>query len=417
MATAAISADRLWRRLMALGEDGALPGGGVDRQALSATEILARRRLVDWGAEAGLRPSTDPAGNLFLTLEGSGPLAPVMAGSHIDSQPTGGLFDGTFGTLAALEAVTAIAEAKMKPERSIVVVAWMNEEGSRFAPGMMGSELFAGVRRLDEVMATRDADGIRVDEALTKINAAFPEIETRSLGFPVHVYVEPHIEQADRLETEGAVIGVVTGIQGKKTYEITLSGREAHAGTEPMEQRHDAVKAFARIASRMHDAMSGDPLVKFTIGRVVVEPNAPSVVPSRVAFRIDLRHPDNLVLDRLGRELQAIAQTLASPCSVSVHCMVDAPSSTFDPGLQQAIANAAAKHGYKSLPVLSAAGHDARQLAPLARSAMIFIPCRGGVSHHPDEWAEPAHVAAGATVLLGLLLQEAGLPFEQGNVQ
>ena len=417
MAKAAISADRLWQRLMALGEDGALPGGGVDRQALSATEIRARRRLVDWGAEAGLKPSTDPAGNLFLTLEGSSTLAPVVTGSHIDTQPTGGLFDGTFGTLAALEAVTTIAEAGMKPERSIVVVAWMNEEGSRFAPGMMGSELFAGVRTLEEVMATRDAEGIRVDDALTKINVAFPEIESRPLGFPVHVYVEPHIEQADSLEQEGVVIGVVTGIQGKKTYEITLSGREAHAGTEPMKRRQDAVKAFAMIASRMHEAMSSDPLVKFTIGRVVVEPNAPSVVPSRVTFRIDLRHPENSVLERCGRELQAIAEALAAPCSVSVHCMVDAPSSTFDPDLQQAITKAAARHGYKSRPVLSAAGHDARQLAPLARSAMIFIPCRGGVSHHPDEWAEPAHVAAGATVLLDLLLQEAGLPFEQGNVQ
>lgn len=167
----------------------------------------------------------------------------------------------------------------------------------------------------------------------------------------------------------------------------------------------------------MHDAVSGDPLVRFTIGRVVVEPNAPSVVPARVTFRIDLRHPENGVLDRFGQELQAIAQTLAAPCSVSIRCMVDASSCTFDPGLQQAIASAAARHGYRSLPVLSAAGHDARQMAPLARSAMIFIPCRGGVSHHPDEWAEPAHVAAGAAVLLDLLLQEAGLPFEQGNVQ
>lgn len=161
-----------------------------------------RRRLVDWGAEAGLKPSTDPAGNLFLTLEGSSALSPILTGSHIDSQPTGGLFDGTFGTLAALEAVTAIAEATMKPERSIVVVAWMNEEGSRFAPGMMGSELFAGARALDEVMTTRDAEGIRVDEALMNVNAAFPDVETRPLGFPFHVYVEPHIEQADRLEKE-----------------------------------------------------------------------------------------------------------------------------------------------------------------------------------------------------------------------
>lgn len=411
-----ISPDRLWQRLMALGEDGARQGGGVNRQALSAEEILAWRRLIDWGVEAGLKPSTDSAGNLFLTLEGSTPhLAPVVAGSHIDSQPTGGLFDGAFGTLAALEAVTAIAEAGLTPERSIVVVGWMNEEGSRFAPGMMGSELFAGLRNLDEVMAVRDADGLSVGEALKTVRDAFPGLERRPLGFPVHAYVEPHIEQADRLEAENAVIGVVSGIQGKKTYEITLAGREAHAGTEPMERRRDAVKAFTEIAARMYGAMAGDPLVKFTIGRVVVEPNAPSVVPARVSFRIDLRHPDNAALDAFGIRIEEIATTGAGACTVDVRRLVDAPSNGFDTGLQATIRALADKRGFARLDLNSAAGHDARQMAPLTRAAMIFIPCRGGVSHHPDEWAELPHVAAGATVLLDLLMEEAGILSNQGD--
>ena len=212
MTRPAISPDRLWARLMALGADGALPGGGVNRQALSPEEILAWRRLIAWGAEVGLQASTDPAGNLFLTLKGLNPqLAPVVAGSHIDSQPAGGLFDGAFGTLAALEAVTAIAEAGLTPQRSIVVVGWMNEEGSRFAPGMMGSELFAGRRTLDEIRAVRDADGISVGAALDDLHRAFPELQRGVLGFPVHAYIEPHIEQADLLETQGAVIGVVSG--------------------------------------------------------------------------------------------------------------------------------------------------------------------------------------------------------------
>ncbi|WP_454855074.1 hydantoinase/carbamoylase family amidase [Rhizobium binxianense] len=411
-----ISADRLWARLRALGKDGALPGKGVNRQALSAEEILAWRRLIAWGSEAGLRPSTDAAGNLFLTLEGSFPrLSPVVAGSHIDSQPTGGLFDGAFGTLAALEAVTTIAEAGLKPERPITVVAWMNEEGSRFAPGMMGSELFAGKRGLDEVLAVRDADGISVGEALKTVHDAFPDIERRPLGFPVHAYIEPHIEQADLLERNNAVIGVVSGIQGKKTYEMTLIGREAHAGTEPMDRRQDAVRTFAGIAMHMHEAMAVDHAVKFTIGRVEVEPNAPSVVPAKVTFRIDLRHPDNAVLDRLGQRLETIIAEEAAPCEFGIRRLVDAPSNGFDAGLQAAIRASAARHGFPSLDLQSAAGHDARQMAPLAPSAMIFIPCRGGISHHPDEWAEPAHVAAGATVLLDLLFEQSGLPFNQGD--
>jgi N-carbamoyl-L-amino-acid hydrolase len=412
----AISADRLWARLMALAQDGALPEKGVNRQALSAEEILAWLRVIAWGAEYGLKPSTDPAGNLFLTLEGLLPhLAPVVAGSHIDSQPTGGLFDGAFGTLAALEAVTAIVEAGLKPERSVVVVGWMNEEGSRFAPGMMGSELFAGKRTLDEVMAVRDADGISVAEALKTVHAAFPAVSHRPLGFPVHAYIEPHIEQADLLERTGAVIGVVSGIQGKKTYEITVIGREAHAGTEPMDRRRDALQAFARMATRMQVAIVDDGLIKFTIGRVEVRPNAPSVVPAKVTFRIDLRHPCNAVLDRTGLLLEEIASAEAAPCNVVVRRLVDAPSNDFDQALQSSIRASAARHGLASLDLLSAAGHDARQMAPLAPSAMIFIPCRGGLSHHPDEWAEPAHVAAGATVLLDLLLEQLGLSSNQGD--
>lgn len=416
MAQPRINADRLWQRMMTLGQDGAIPGGGVNRQALSAEEILAWRRLIAWGGEAGLVPSTDPTGNLFLTLEGKAPhLTPVVAGSHIDSQPTGGLFDGAFGTLAALEAVTAIAETGLQLERSIVVVAWMNEEGSRFAPGMMGSELFAGMRTLDEVMAVHDADGISVGTALKVLHETFPAIEHRPLGFPVHAYVEPHIEQADRLETEGAVIGVVSGIQGKKTYEITVVGREAHAGAEPMARRQDAVKVFTEIAARMYRIAADDPRVKFTIGRVVVEPNAPSVVPARVTFRVDVRHPDNGTLEAFGAQIEDIARRGAGACTIDIRRLVDAPSNGFDAGLQDAIRAAADRHGFSHIDLLSAAGHDARQMAPLTRAAMIFIPCRGGISHHPDEWAEPDHVAAGATVLLDLLLAEAGILSNQGN--
>ncbi|MFD2239297.1 M20 family metallo-hydrolase [Aureimonas populi] len=417
MSARALSAERLWARLMELGRIGALPGGGVNRQALSAEEIEAWRLLIGWGAQAGLVPSTDDAGNLFLAWRaGDTALPPVMAGSHIDSQPTGGLFDGAFGTLAALEAVIALKESGHRPCRPVLVVAWMNEEGSRFAPGMMGSEVFAGRRSLAEIRAVRDAQGVGVGEALDRLHAAFPQIERRSPGFPVAAYVEPHIEQADMLEASGAVIGVVSGIQGKKTFEMTIVGRQAHAGTEPMVRRSDALQAFARVACAMQAQMEReDEAVRFTIGRIEVEPNAPSVVPALVRFCIDLRHPDNGVLDRLGRRLEALLAEHAAPCAFEARRLVDAPSNGFDERLRAIIGRSARERGYPVLDLLSAAGHDARQMAALAPSAMIFIPCRGGLSHHPDEWAEPEHIAAGATVLLDVLAELTSPAHHEGD--
>jgi N-carbamoyl-L-amino-acid hydrolase len=400
-----INADRVWQRLMRLAEIGALPGGGVDRQALSAGEIDAWRLVIGWALEAGMSAASDLAGNLFLTLPGRDrSLPPVMAGSHLDTQPTGGKFDGAFGVMAALEAAVSMAERGLVPARDLVVVAWMNEEGSRFAPGMMGSEWFAGVRDLAAIRATKDAAGIGVGDALDWLHAAFPDLAHHAAGFPVAAYLEPHIEQGPVMEQQAQVIGVVTGIQGKTTWEITITGREGHAGTLAMADRADALMAFARMAVAWQAEIGlADAAVKFTIGRLVVAPNAPSVVPNRVTLRIDLRHPDNAVLNRLGARLETIAHELAAPCGVAITRLVDAPSNEFDDALRARITAAAARHNLSSMPMLSAAGHDARHLAPLCPSAMIFIPCRGGISHAEDEWAEPAHVAAGALVVAEVL--------------
>ena len=232
----------------------------------------------------------------------------------------------------------------------------------------------------------------------------------RSLGFPLKAYFEAHIEQGPVLEAHKQVIGVVTGIQGKKTFDIVIEGDRGHAGTLAMADRRDALAAFARTAAALYSEVGGhDPAVKFTIGRLQVEPNAPSIVPERVTLRVDLRHPDNEVLDRLGARLVALCEEHAAPCRTRVTPLVDAPSNSFDPLLQQAVAAAAELHGQPHMPILSAAGHDARHMAPLCSSAMIFIPCRGGVSHAEHEWAEPAHVAAGANVLLRVLLPCAGV--------
>ncbi|MCW5230611.1 hydantoinase/carbamoylase family amidase [Verminephrobacter eiseniae] len=401
-----IDADRLWERLMALARIGATPGGGVDRQALSAQEIASWRTMIDWALPARLEPSTDAAGNLFIALPGADRNAPpVLTGSHLDSQPGGGRFDGVYGVLAALEVLTTLAGHGVHPPVDIICVAWMNEEGSRFAPGMMGSQAFAGVRSIEAVRAVRDADGIPVAAALDALHAAFPALRRRPLGFPVAAYVEAHIEQGPVLQAQQRVIGVVTGIQGKKTFDIVISGARGHAGTLAMAERRDALWAFTRIAAALYAEIGGhDDAVKFTIGRLQVAPNAPSVVPERVTLRIDLRHPDDTVLEHLGQRLVALCQALAAPCRASVTPLADTASNGFDPALQQAIAQAAACIGQPHMPILSAAGHDARQMAPLCPSAMIFIPCRDGVSHAEHEWAEPAHVAAGANVLLHVLL-------------
>lgn len=398
---ATVDAARLWDRLMRLAEIGATAAGGVDRQALTDGEIEAYRRVAGWARESGLAPSLDPAGNLFLTLPGRDRARPpLLIGSHLDTQPTGGRFDGAVGVLAALEVAAAMAEAAFRPPCDVVAVAWMNEEGSRFAPGMMGSAAFAGVRILAAIRAARDAAGVSVGEALDRLAAALPDIPARPLGFRPGAYLELHIEQGTVLEAAARVIGDVTGIQGKKTFAVTVEGRSGHAGTLAMGARADAVAAFASLAEGLYAEIGRhDAAVKLTIGRIEVCPNAPSVVPARVTFSIDLRHPDDRTLDRLSRRVVKIVAARAGPCRVTATPLVDAPGNPFDPHLRALVTAAAARLGHPAMPILSAAGHDARHLAPLCPAAMIFIPCRDGVSHAEHEWAEPDHVAAGAAVL------------------
>ena len=397
-----IDEERLWTRLMQLAGIGATPGGGVDRQALTDGEAQAWRLVIGWAAEAGLEASADRAANLFLTLPGRDrKLPPLMIGSHLDTQPTGGRFDGAFGVLAALEAATVIAGQGATPERDLVVVAWMNEEGSRFAPGMMGSNVFAGLRPLEEIRAAVDTRGISAGAEIDRLLSAFPELPVRDPGFALLAYVEAHIEQHVLLEQAGKAVGIVTAIQGKKTWEIVIGGEKGHAGTLAMDRRRDAVAAFARIAAALYAGIGGyDDLVKFTIGRVDVEPNAPSVVVDAVRFRIDLRHPETTTLQACAQLVQEICAREAAPCKVEVKPLVSTASTPFDEGLRIMLGAAAAARAIPAMPVLSYAGHDALQMAGVCPSAMIFIPCRDGISHSETEWAEPAHVAAGARVLL-----------------
>ncbi len=404
---ARIDAARLWVRHMRLARHGALASGGVNRQALSVEETAAWRELIEWGQAFGLVASTDAAGNLFLRLEGTvADAAPVLTGSHLDSQPTGGKFDGVYGVLAGLEAAQAIVESGVRLQRPLEIVAWMNEEGSRFAPGMMGSAAFAGATPLERFLPVRDSAGTSVEEGLAAMRAAFPELPCRSLGRPVAAYLEAHIEQGPILEREGIPIGVVTGIQGKLTYRVTVRGEEAHAGTSSRHERKDALLAAVRIIAALTDVMH-DPqdVVKFTVGRLDVLPNAPSVVPASVVFSIDLRHVDSVALIALGDRIAPLCVAHADRCDVEVTELTRAMSLNFPATMTRLVRDAAQRLDLPSMDIYSAAGHDARFLHAVCPTGMIFVPCKDGISHNPQESATPEDLAAGARVLVEALVE------------
>jgi beta-ureidopropionase / N-carbamoyl-L-amino-acid hydrolase len=390
---------------MQLARHGATASGGVDRQALSAAEIAAWREVIAWGRNAGLTPYTDAAGNLFLRLEGRDPdAAPVLTGSHLDSQPSGGKFDGVYGVLAGREAVQALRDAHVALRRPIEVVAWMNEEGSRFAPGMMGSAAFTGAASLERFLPIRDADGTSVAEALGELRTAFPEVASRPLRRDVASYVEAHIEQGPILEREGYVIGVVTGIQGKRTFRVTVHGEEAHAGTASRHERKDALLAAVRMIHALDSAMqAGGDDVKFTVGRLDVTPNAPSVVAGGAVFSIDLRHVDSSRLAALGDRIVPVCTANAGPCRVDVVELTTAMSLAFPESMRELIRRSADALGIPARDILSSAGHDARFLHGICATGMIFVPCANGISHNPKESAKPDDLAAGARVLVSVL--------------
>lgn len=386
---------------MALARFGALPKGGVNRQALSDEEIEARAELVRWGTAIGLEASTDPAANLFLRCKGTDPsLAPVLVGSHIDSQPTGGRFDGAFGVLAALEGVEAIVACGRRPRRHIDVVAWMNEEGSRFAPGMMGSAVFAGARKLEDILSVRDSAGITVEAELRKVLAAEPRLPQRPLRWKPAAFLEAHIEQGPILEIEQKSVGVVSGIQGKRTFRVQVVGEENHAGTSPRSARRDALVAALNIVQALQEAMwDREDTVRFTVGMFNVTPNAPSVVPARVVFSIDLRHPVAQTLRKLGDMITPICCQTALNCEVVATELLHDPPLEFPQCLRRNLTSIADALGVSNMEISSGAGHDARYLHYICPTAMIFIPCKDGISHNEAESATKDDVVAGARVL------------------
>jgi N-carbamoyl-L-amino-acid hydrolase len=344
---------------------------------------------------------TDAAANLFLRYEGTERnLPPVLVGSHIDSQPTGGKFDGAFGVLAALEAVEAIIACGQCPRRSIEVVAWMNEEGSRFAPGMMGSAVFAGARKLGDILAKRDHAGVVVATELEKILAAEPILPQRAFGLRPAAFLEAHIEQGPVLEIEHKTIGIVTGMHGKRTFRVQVDGEENHAGTSPRSVRRDALVSAVNMVRALQDALwDREDIVRFTIGMFNVIPNAPSVVPARVIFSIDLRHPDAHVLRDLGDRIPTICRETATGCGVTVTELLHEPPLQFPPVLRRKLLSICDALHYRNMEISSGAGHDARYLHYICPAAMIFIPCKNGISHNEAESVTKDDVTAGARVL------------------
>jgi N-carbamoyl-L-amino-acid hydrolase len=406
-AAAGIDEARLWQRHMAMARLGARSDGGVNRQALSGEDIAARRTLIGWAEARGFACAVDPIGNLFVRRAGTEPgLPPVLTGSHLDSQPTGGKFDGTYGVLAGFEVLEALEDKQIATRRSIEAVAWTNEEGSRFQPGAMGSAAFVGRIQLAALLDTVDRAGVRLGDALQATLAATHGLARRELGFPVASYVEAHIEQGPLLEAERKVIGAVTGIQGSRWFAVEVKGEEAHAGTTPLRIRKDALKAAMSMVAALETLMQDDSdTVRFTVGRFEVSPNSPNTVPGRVFFTIDFRHPDPAVLTRLGDRIESVCRDHARGCGVTVTPTFDAPPTRFARDIVAAVSKAAARLGLPHMDIFSGAFHDAKFMAEVAPTGMIFVPCEHGISHNPAENATPSDLAAGARVLAEVLAE------------
>jgi N-carbamoyl-L-amino-acid hydrolase len=398
-----IDGTRLWSRLMAMAEIGKCGDTGVNRSAFSPQDRAARRLLYAWGSEHGLEATQDAIGNLFLRYAGqNSALAAVLTGSHLDSQPSGGRFDGVYGVLASLEAVAALASANIRPARSIEVVAWSNEEGGRFAPGAMGSQVFAGVRTLNDMLTSRDTAGMTLSAALAETLAALPEAAMRDGIQPPASYLEAHIEQGPRLERAGIPVGVVLGIQGCLWLEYEVTGVAGHAGTTPHEYRRDALAGAISFIGRLRNhCMTRSANCRFTVGRLNVDPNTPNTIPGRVTFTVDFRDADRQLFDELADALRGMRA--APPFETEVRELLRHAPQMFPSGTVDVVAAAARSQICASMELVSGAFHDALFIANLCPTGMIFIRCRDGISHNPSEFASPDDVTAGASVLMSAL--------------
>jgi len=405
-AVSLIDEDRLWRRHMEMARIGAIPNNGVNRAAFSEEDIAARKLLIAWAERRKFEISADAIGNLFIRRPGTDvDAAPVMTGSHMDSQPCGGRFDGIYGVLAGLEALEAIDAAGIRTRSPIELVAWSNEEGGRFAPCTMGSAVYTGARKLGDFLDVKDNGGVVLTDALAQTLAATPSARRRELGAPAAAYIETHIEQGPLLEQERTRIGVVTGIQGLRWFNVEVFGETAHAGTTPVSARKDALRdAIAAINALRDLADDGADLVRFTVGRMLVTPNSPNSVPSHVLFSVDVRHPDPATIARLGACVEPTVRASARYCAVKITPTLHDDPCAFHPDVVDCIERSAQALGISHRRMPSGASHDANYMARVCPTGMIFVPCEKGISHNEAENAKPEDLAAGARVLTAALL-------------
>ncbi len=403
-----IDGARLWDSLMQLARIGATPKGGVCRLALTELDRQGRDLFVASAKEIGCDVRVDAIGNIFARYAGlRDDLAPVMTGSHIDTQPTGGKFDGNYGVLAGLEVLRTLAAANVRTAAPLEVAVWTNEEGSRFVPVMMGSGVFAGAFTLDHALAQRDRDGVSVRDALNAIGyAGSPGGAPRAVG----AYFEAHIEQGPVLEAHGKTIGVVQGALGQRWYDVTVHGMEAHAGPTPMALRRDALLVASELILAVNRiALDHAPHGRGTVGALDVHPNSRNVIPGRVKFTVDLRAADDASLSSMDAALRAACASAADNARVAIDVeqVVYFAPQPFEPGLIAAVRDSADTLGLSSMDVISGAGHDAVYVARVAPAAMIFVPCKDGISHNEIEDARPDHLEAGCNVLLQAMLRAA----------
>jgi beta-ureidopropionase / N-carbamoyl-L-amino-acid hydrolase len=407
MSRPGIDAERLWSSLMALAKIGATPKGGVRRVTLTSADREGRERFALWCREAGLELRVDAIGNMFAVRAGKDAgAAPVVMGSHLDTQPNGGRFDGAYGVMAGLEVVRALNDAGITTRAPLEVACWTNEEGSRFVPTMMGSGVFTGVYPLEEVLKNKDTDGVSVREALETIGyrgAAKPH----SVG----AYFEAHIEQGPVLEDTRTTIGVVQGALGQRWFDVFITGQDAHAGPTPMHLRKDAMLAAAQLTLEVNRIATSFPdSARGTVGHLQVKPNSRNVIPGEVRMTVDLRNARNETLASMRKELEKTAAAIAQERRVNIEVkeVVYFPPSEFAAELVERVRAAAKRLGFSHRDIVSGAAHDAVYLARVAPTAMVFVPCEGGISHNEIENARPEDLAAGCSVMLEAVLDTAG---------
>lgn len=400
-----INADRLWARHMEMARIGAIDGDGCCRLAMSQEDAEARELLASWCRSAGLDLEVDRAGNMFAVRPGTDPTrAPVATGSHLDTQPHGGRFDGISGVLAALEVVETLNDAGIETAAPVAVVNWTNEEGVRYAPGLMGSAWYAGSISDEELSSIRATDGMLFEEEAGLRGWRGEGSEK----FPIGAFLELHIEQGPILESEGLQVGVVTSVQGLRWLDVEVTGTDGHAGTTPLASRQDALLAAARMIAALNEiGCKAGPAARVSVGRLETDTNGPSTIVGHALFIIDIRHPDADTLARLTADCEKACREIgaASGCAVDVTQRIAVAPTEFDHRCIDALEAGALQRAVPYRRMASGALHDAANVAMLAPTAMVFVPCRNGISHNVNEYASPEDLAVGTNVLLDAVLK------------